>query len=160
MREVFVSDVLLLWIIYSHRDQKKASGRRKEKWYMEVVDGKKVKQMESVYNPGGQQVARGLWNNSWLTTLDQVINSSVQSTSVIDSLKLGSRSTGTPEDLKGTHRGHKLKYFFDQHLITLPEEYWDFSLKLISPTGPTQRTVFLQTDESMRMKSGLVRAKL
>ncbi len=59
MREVFVSDVLLLWIIYSHRDQKKASGRRKEKWYMEVVDGKKVKQMESVYNPGGQQVARG-----------------------------------------------------------------------------------------------------
>lgn len=37
----------------------KESKWEKKRWYMEVVDGKKVKQMESVYSPGGQQVARG-----------------------------------------------------------------------------------------------------
>ncbi len=59
MREVFVSDVLLLWIIIHTETKRKQVGEKKKIWYMEVVDGKKVKQMESVYNPGGQQVARG-----------------------------------------------------------------------------------------------------
>ncbi len=59
MREVFVSDVLLLWIIIHTETKRKQVGEEKKIWYMEVVDGKKVKQKESVYNPGGQQVARG-----------------------------------------------------------------------------------------------------
>lgn len=33
--------------------------KKRKMVYMEVLDGQKVKQMESVHNPGGQQVARG-----------------------------------------------------------------------------------------------------
>jgi len=151
---------------YSHRDQEKVSGRRKEKtrkmMYVEVLDGKKVKQMGSVHNPGGQQVARG--------SLKQLL---------IDSSRSGDQfqrpinkcdwfiKTWVVEDRhpwgsQRSPRGARAERLFltGISLLCLRSvgiSVWNSSL----PQGPHNGLLsFRPAHESMRMKRELVRAKL